>query len=201
MLIGPHLVPHTSLCSPGVTYRTLCHALGHQVLPSQPFLGKQRISLRVASVLRVASTHILSLLATSLINNSRLIFICVINTNLFNCGEEISKLTVYREKLLFIKNYYSFQSTANLSIFQFFFLETAPSKNTSQKIAPSKYTFQKNSLKNCSLKKYISNNFLKNIAPSQKYISKKTFFNLLRENFLSRSKKVSYTFPLRCKVF
>ena len=41
-----------------------------------------------------ASAHILSLLATSLINNFGLIFICVKNMNVFTCDEEISKLVV-----------------------------------------------------------------------------------------------------------
>ena len=30
------LVTYPSLCSTCVTYRTLCHAIGHQVLPAQP---------------------------------------------------------------------------------------------------------------------------------------------------------------------
>ena len=30
------LVTYPSLCSACVTYRTLCHAIGHQVLPTQP---------------------------------------------------------------------------------------------------------------------------------------------------------------------
>ena len=30
------LVTYPSLCSICVTYRTLCHAIGHQVLPTQP---------------------------------------------------------------------------------------------------------------------------------------------------------------------
>ena len=30
------LVTYPSLCSNCVTYRTLCHAIGHQVLPTQP---------------------------------------------------------------------------------------------------------------------------------------------------------------------
>ena len=38
--------------------------------------------------------HILSLLATSLINNSGLIFICVKIMNIVTIGEEISKLAV-----------------------------------------------------------------------------------------------------------
>ena len=45
------LVTYPSLCSTCVTYRTLCHAIGHQVLPTQPYLGKWRISLGVTSIL------------------------------------------------------------------------------------------------------------------------------------------------------
>ena len=30
-------VTYHLLCSAGVTYRTLCHTIGHQVLPTQPF--------------------------------------------------------------------------------------------------------------------------------------------------------------------
>ena len=40
------------------------------------------------------SAHILSLFGISLINNSRLIFICVKIINVFTCSEEISKLAV-----------------------------------------------------------------------------------------------------------
>ena len=40
------------------------------------------------------STHILSLLANSLINNCRLRFICVKIMNVSTCGEEVSKLAV-----------------------------------------------------------------------------------------------------------
>ena len=34
------LVTYPSLCSTCVTYRTLCHAIGHQVLPTQPLPSK-----------------------------------------------------------------------------------------------------------------------------------------------------------------
>ena len=34
--VRPPLVTYPSLCSTCVTYRTLCHAIGHQVLPTQP---------------------------------------------------------------------------------------------------------------------------------------------------------------------
>ena len=45
------LVTYPSLCSTCVTYRTLCHAIGHQALPLNPYLGKQRISLGVTTIL------------------------------------------------------------------------------------------------------------------------------------------------------
>ena len=35
-LVRLPLVTYPSLCSTCVTYRTLCHAIGHQVLPTQP---------------------------------------------------------------------------------------------------------------------------------------------------------------------
>ena len=44
------LVPYHSLCSTCVTCRAPCHAIDYQVLPTQPFLGEQRISLGVASI-------------------------------------------------------------------------------------------------------------------------------------------------------
>ena len=47
----PPLVTYPSLCSTCVTYRTLCHAIGHQVLPPNPYLGKWRISLGVTRIL------------------------------------------------------------------------------------------------------------------------------------------------------
>ena len=34
--LGHLWLPTPSLCSTCVTYRTLCHAIGHQVLPTQP---------------------------------------------------------------------------------------------------------------------------------------------------------------------
>ena len=34
--VRPPLVTYPSLCSTCVTYKTLCHAIGHQVLPTQP---------------------------------------------------------------------------------------------------------------------------------------------------------------------
>ena len=37
------LLPYPSLCNTCLTYRTPCHAIGHQVLPTQLFLGKPRI--------------------------------------------------------------------------------------------------------------------------------------------------------------
>ena len=53
--VRPHLVASTtSLCSPCVTYGTSCHAIGHQVLPTQPlpreaedFLGGDKYSNHV----------------------------------------------------------------------------------------------------------------------------------------------------------
>ena len=45
------LVPYHSLCSTCLTYKMSCQAIGHQLLPTQPFLAKQRISLEVASIL------------------------------------------------------------------------------------------------------------------------------------------------------
>ena len=62
-----------------VTYGTPCHARGHH----SSIYGYG-----------CASAYIFSLLATSLINNSGLIFICVKIMNIFTCGEEISKLAV-----------------------------------------------------------------------------------------------------------
>ena len=42
----PAVIYH-SLCSTCVTYRTPCHATGHQLLPTHPYYsGKQRISMR-----------------------------------------------------------------------------------------------------------------------------------------------------------
>ena len=47
------LVPYHLLCSTCVTNGTPYHAIGHHVLTTQPFLGKQRVSLGVASTLRM----------------------------------------------------------------------------------------------------------------------------------------------------
>ena len=65
-----------------VTYRTPCQARGHHFhFPPNQYLGMQMISLGVINILKISSTNIFSLLATSLINNSRLIFIYVKITN------------------------------------------------------------------------------------------------------------------------
>ena len=45
------LVPYHSLCSTCLTYRAPYHAIGHRMRPAQPFLGGQRISLGVTSIL------------------------------------------------------------------------------------------------------------------------------------------------------
>ena len=50
------LVTYPWLCSTYMTYGTLCHAIGHQVLLIQPlpmYPGKQRISLGVTWILRM----------------------------------------------------------------------------------------------------------------------------------------------------
>ena len=49
--VRPPLITYPSLCSTYVTYRTLCHAIGHQVLATLPYLGKRRISRGVTSIL------------------------------------------------------------------------------------------------------------------------------------------------------
>ena len=77
--------------------------------------------------------------------------------NIFTCGEEISKLTVWREKILLIKNCYTHFYSANLSISQNIF-KIAPSKNIFQKIPPSK---KKKKKKNWNF-------FFKKIASSKK---------------------------------
>ena len=75
----------------------------------------------------------------------------------FICGEEIGKLAVTS-----CKKYYSFQSAANLSIYQNI-SKMASSKLLTQKLYFQNFSlknaFQKHFLKNCSLKKYISKNF------------------------------------------
>ena len=50
-LVRPPLVTYPSLCSTCVTYGTLYHTMGHQVLPTQTLPMKQRISLGVAIIL------------------------------------------------------------------------------------------------------------------------------------------------------
>ena len=61
----------------------------HPTIPreTEDFLG-------VASILRMWLCSHSSLFATSLMNNSGLIFKCVKIMNVFTCGEEISKLAV-----------------------------------------------------------------------------------------------------------
>ena len=39
--VRQHLVASTSLCSPCVTYWTPCYPIGHQVLPTQLYLGAE----------------------------------------------------------------------------------------------------------------------------------------------------------------
>ena len=45
------LVTYPSLCSTCVTYRTPCHAIGHQVLPSQPLPREAEDFPRLTSIL------------------------------------------------------------------------------------------------------------------------------------------------------
>ena len=75
----------------------------------------------------------------------------------FICGGEIGKLAVSS-----CKKYYSFQSAANLSIYQNI-SKIVPSKLLTQKLYFQKFSlknaFQKHFLKNCSLKKCISKEF------------------------------------------
>ena len=48
------LISYHALCSACMTYGIpLIYYIDHQVLPTQPLLGKQRISLRVTSILRM----------------------------------------------------------------------------------------------------------------------------------------------------
>ena len=124
----------------------------HPTLPSEA-----ELPLGVASILKMCLCtssvhHILSLIATSSINNSGLVFICVKIMNVFIGGEEISKLAVYSSE-----KYHSSQSAAYLRIYQNFSLKTTPLKNTFSKLLPQKIFFP-----NCSLKKYISKFFWKN---------------------------------------
>ena len=49
--VRPPMVTYPSLCSISVICRTSCHAIGHQVLPTQHYLGKKRISLGVRGIL------------------------------------------------------------------------------------------------------------------------------------------------------
>ena len=68
--------------------RDVCHAIGHQELPTQPLPRKAEDFPRGGYYPEDAS------LATSLINNFALIFKYVKIMNVFTCGEEISKLAV-----------------------------------------------------------------------------------------------------------
>ena len=49
--VRPHLVASTSPCSPSVICGKPCYVIRHQVLPIQPFPGKQRTSIGMASIL------------------------------------------------------------------------------------------------------------------------------------------------------
>ena len=46
------LVTYPSLCSTCVTYTKPYHSIGHQVLPTQHYAGKETISLGATSILR-----------------------------------------------------------------------------------------------------------------------------------------------------
>ena len=96
--MGHHVTPEfTTSISFFVSHKTPYHARGnHCDFQPNPYLGKHRISLGTAFILRMCSAHILSFFATSLINNSGLVFIRVKIMNVFTCGEEISKLTAKR---------------------------------------------------------------------------------------------------------
>ena len=80
-----------------VTYGTPCRTRGHHsrliFCDLRDTMPCQRSPLLFPTKQwECASAYILSLLATSLINNSGLIFIYVKVMNVFSCGEQISKL-------------------------------------------------------------------------------------------------------------
>ena len=115
--VRPYLVAYTSLCSTCVTFGLPFHTISHEVLLTQPFLGRLRTSPGVTSILRMClCPHILSLFASSClraylqpVNNFGLI-LCVSN---------------YQFKA--VKKYHSSQSATNFSHNCFL-------KNTFQKI-------------------------------------------------------------------
>ena len=68
--VGPPMVTYPSLCSLCVTYRTLCHAIGHQVLPAlcpNPLTREAEDFPRVGNHSKhVPPAHIPILIATNL---------------------------------------------------------------------------------------------------------------------------------------
>ena len=74
--VRPPLVIYLSLCSICVTYRTLYNAIGHQLLCTKPLSREAEDFPSGGNHKACVSAHIPNLIATSLINNFRLAFIC-----------------------------------------------------------------------------------------------------------------------------
>ena len=160
------MVTYHSQCSTCVTYRTSCDAILHKEIPTQPFPGKQKISRRVADILRMFLCPHSSLTCnqTSLINNSGLMFICVKIINFLLVGKRLAN---YHFKAVKTSTHPTQRLTSVfIKIFsKMFSLKFLPQKYIS-KTLPSENTFQIMSYK-LSKRKCIFVILRQNIVPSK----------------------------------
>ena len=92
--VRPHLVLFLSLCSTCVTYGTLCGSIGHQVICTNLLPRKAEDFASGGKYPNEgASAHIFKLFATSLIDNSGMVFKHVKIMNVFTCNKEFIKLS------------------------------------------------------------------------------------------------------------
>ena len=96
----PNTVSQATLCNlnltvqPCIIYETPRHAIGHQVLPMQLFLGKQRISLGVASIVRRCLCQHSQLTCNQFNQQFWINTYMHQNQEYFTCREDICKLPV-----------------------------------------------------------------------------------------------------------
>ena len=131
------MITYTSLCSPCVTYRILCRAIGHQMLPTQPLPREAEDFLRGGNHSKHMSLFTYLAWLQPICYNSKLIFIRV------NAAKHKAPATLISSHKL------------NTKII-------APSKNVFQNIGTHQNCSLKNAFENigahqkCSSKKYIS---------------------------------------------
>ena len=141
------MVTYPSLRSPCVTYKTLCHAIGHQVLPTQPLPREAEDFPRGGNHFKHVPLPTYLAWLQPIYYNSRLVFIhvktvkifLVVKTLIKNIEHQLHLSVSTNQKIRLLPQKMHFRTWVSL------------------KIALSKNTFQNmGKFKNCSLRKCIS---------------------------------------------